>query len=70
MKITKKGFIVKSKIEIEDDRNIINYKIIYNHLLPNEIHLLKRICMDSIDGECEIKETTFVTENDFISQKF
>jgi len=58
---TKKGFIIKSTI---------NGRISINHLLPDELHLIKQILKDADNNRCEILETTFTSENDFITQLF
>ena len=59
---TKKGFIVKVVW--------FNGHVHFHHLLPNEIHLIKKILKESDKGKCEILETTFTSDNDFLTQRF
>ena len=58
---TKKGFLIKSTV---------NGSTIINALLPSELHLISSILKDSDSGSCEVMETTFTSENDFITQRF
>ena len=58
----KTGYVIKSKNE--------NGKIIFNHLLPNELHLISKICSESINCRIEVKKMTYSDLDNFINLRF